>query len=105
MIESMRRQRPVFTIVERPARDTDRVTLDFDGTIEGQPFEGGEGRDVTVIIGSRQALPELEQGVVGATAGENRTLPLPFPAEHPNKNVAGKTAELKLTIKRVGEDT
>jgi trigger factor len=105
MIESMRRQRPVFTIVERPARDTDRVTLDFDGTIDGQPFEGGEGRDVTVIIGSRQALPELEQGVGGATAGENRTLPLPFPAEHPNKNVAGRTAELKLTIKRVEEQT
>src|SRR3984885_13377557 len=52
MIESMRRQRPVFTAVERPAQDTDRVTIDFDGKIEGQPFDGGEGRDVPVVIGS-----------------------------------------------------
>src|ERR1700730_16561145 len=56
MIESMRRQRPVFTAVERPAQATDRVTIDFDGLIDGQTFEGGEGRDVTIMIGSRQAL-------------------------------------------------
>jgi trigger factor len=105
MIESMRRQRPVFTAVERPARDTDRVTLDFESRVDGQPFEGSEGKDVTVIIGSRQAINELEQGVVGASAGENRTLPLPFAAEHPNKSIAGKTAELQVTIKRVEEQT
>src|SRR3984885_10267817 len=52
MIESMRRQRPVFTAVERPAQDTDRLTIDFDGKVDGQPFDGGEGRDVPVVIGS-----------------------------------------------------
>src|SRR5215813_2301591 len=56
MIESMRRQKPAFTAVERAAQDTDRVTIDFDGQIDGKPFDGGEGRDVTVLIGSRQAL-------------------------------------------------
>src|SRR5215470_6222068 len=76
MIESMRRQKPLFTAVERPAQETDRVTLDFDGRIDGEPFEGGEGRDVTVLIGLRQALPELEQGIKGAAAGENRTISL-----------------------------
>src|SRR5579871_5231759 len=65
MIESMRRQRPVFTAVERPAQDTDRVTIDFDGKIDGAAFEGGEGRDVPVIIGSRQSLAELEDGLKG----------------------------------------
>jgi trigger factor len=101
MIESMRRQRPVFTAVERPAQDTDRVTIDFDGRIDGQPFEGGEGRDVTVIIGTRQTLPELENGIKGASAGENRPVSLSFPADGPNKAIAGKTAELQVTIKRV----
>src|SRR5581483_2993793 len=72
MIESMRRQRPVFTPVERAARDTDRVTLDFDGLIDGKPFEGGEGRDVAVVVGTRQAMPELEEGIKGASAGETR---------------------------------
>jgi trigger factor len=105
MIESMRRQRPVFTAVERPAQDTDRVMIDFDGKIDGQPFEGGEGRDVPVIIGSHQSLAELEEGLRGVTTGEKRTVALPFPAENPNKNIAGKTAQLEVTIKQVEQQT
>jgi len=105
MIESMRRQKPVFTVVERPAQDTDRVTIDFTGQIDGQPFEGGEGRDVSVIIGSRQALIELEEGLKGASAGENRALSLSFPADSPNKAIAGKTAQLQVTIKQVEQQS
>ena len=105
MIESMRKQRPVFTAVERPAQDTDRVTLDFDGTINGQPFEGGEGRDIPVIVGSRQSVAELEDAVKGASTGENRSVALSFPAEHPNKQLAGQTAELRVTIKKVEEQS
>ena len=105
MIESMRRQRPVFTAVERPAQDTDRVTIDFDGRIDGQPFEGGDGRDVTIIVGARQALPELENGIKGASAGENRTISLSFPADAPNKSLAGKTAELHVTVKRLEQQS
>lgn len=105
MIESMRRQRPNFSPVERPAQDTDRVTIDFDGQIDGQPFEGGEGRDVTVIVGARQALPELEAGIQGASAGDKRTITLSFPADGPNKGVAGKTAQMEVTIKKVEEQT
>jgi len=105
MIESMRRQRPIFTAVERPAQDTDRVTLDFDGKIAGEPFEGGNGRDVTVIVGGRQAMAELEAGVKGATAGTQKTVALSFPAEHPNKSIAGKAADLEVTIKQVEEQS
>jgi trigger factor len=105
MIESMRRQRPVFTAVERPAQATDRVTIDFDGSIDGQSFEGGEGRDVPVVIGSRQSLVELEEGLKGATTGEKRTVSLSFPADSPNKSIAGKTAQLEVTIKQVEQQT
>ncbi|HET9389473.1 MAG TPA: trigger factor [Steroidobacteraceae bacterium] len=105
MIESMRHQRPIWTSVERPARDTDRVTLDFDGRIDGQPFEGSEGRDVQVIVGARQAVPQLEQAVREASVGDLRSVALPFPAEHPNKALAGRTAELEVTIKRVEEQS
>ena len=105
MIEGMRRQRPVFTAVERPAQDTDRVMIDFDGKIDGQPFEGGEGRDVPVIIGSHQSLAELEEGLRGVTTGEKRTVALSFPAENPNKNIAGKTAQLEVTVKQVEQQT
>ncbi|MBV8803612.1 MAG: trigger factor, partial [Sinobacteraceae bacterium] len=103
--ESMRRQKPIFSAVERPAQETDRVTIDFDGQIDGKPFEGGEGRNVTVIIGSRQALPELEEGIKGAVAGENRTVSLSFPADSPNKALAGNTAQLQVTIKQVEQQS
>ena len=105
MLESMRRQRPVFTAVERPAQDTDRVVIDYQGRIGGKPFDGSDGTDINVIIGSKQSMPELEEGLRGATAGENRTVSVPFPAEHPNKAVAGQTAELQVTIKRVEEQS
>lgn len=103
MIESMRRQRPGFEAVERPAKDTDRVVIDYKGTIDGQPFEGSDGTDINVLIGSRQSMAELEDGLKGATTGESRTISVSFPTEHPNKAVGGKTAELHVTVKKVEE--
>lgn len=105
MIESMQRQRPVFTAVERGAHDTDRVIVDYEGRIDGQPFEGSDGTDVNIIIGARTSLPELEEGVKGAVAGEKRTVTVSFPAEHPNKALAGRGADLHITIKRVEEQS
>jgi len=105
MIESMRRQRPNFAAVERGAKETDRVVIDYKGTIDGKPFEGGDGTDINVVIGSRQSMVELEEGLKDAAAGETRTIKVAFPAEHPNKAVAGQTAELQVTIKKVEEQS
>ena len=105
MVESMRRQRPVFTAVERGARDTDRVVIDYTGLIGGKPFDGGTGTDINVIIGSKQSMAELEEGLKGAAPGESRTIQVSFAAEHPNKAVAGQTADLQVTIKRVEEQS
>ncbi|MGH8323705.1 MAG: trigger factor, partial [Steroidobacteraceae bacterium] len=105
MLESMRRQRPVFTAVARGAHETDRVIIDYQGRIGGKPFEGSDGTDINVIIGSHQSMPELEEGVKGAVAGESRTVTVSFPPEHPNGAVAGQTAELQVTLKRVEEQS
>jgi trigger factor len=105
MIENMRAQRPVFTAVARPARNTDRVVIDYQVRLEGQGFEGSDATDVAVLLGSRQSLPELEEGLQGASAGEQRTVTAAFPASHPNKALAGRTAELHLSIKRVEEQS
>jgi trigger factor len=105
MIENMRQQRPVFAPVARAARDTDRVRLDYQVRIGGKPFEGGDLRDVTVVLGTRQAMPELEEGLKGASAGEQRTLSVVFPAGHPNRKLAGQSAELHLSIKAVEEQS
>lgn len=105
MIENMRAQRPVFTEVARAARDTDRVVIDYQARIDGEAFEGSDATDVSVLLGSRQSMPELEEGLRGASAGEQRTITAAFPANHPNKILAGRSAQLHLTIKRVEEQS
>jgi trigger factor len=103
MIENMRAQRPVFTPVERVAHEGDRVLLDYQARIGGKPLEGGDLKDVHIVLGARQAMPELEEGLRGVAAGEQRTLNVVFPAGHPNKKLAGQSAELHLSIKAVEE--
>jgi trigger factor len=105
MIENMRLQRPVFTPVERAAHDTDRVRLDYQARIGGKSIDGGDLTDVSVVLGSRQAMPELEEGLKGVTAGEQRTLNVVFPTAHPNRTLAGQSAELHLSIKAVEEQS
>jgi trigger factor len=105
MIENMRAQRPVFTEVTRPARNTDRVLIDYQVRVDGPAFEGSEASDVRVLLGSGQSLPELESALIGASAGEQRTIGVTFPANHPNKSFAGQRAELQVSIKRVEEQS
>jgi trigger factor len=105
MIENMRAQRPVFTPVDRGARESDRVLIDYQTRLEGRPFEGSDASDVNIVLGTRQAMPELEEGLKGARAGEQRTVTAVFPVAHPNKVLAGRSAELHLSIKRVEEQS
>ncbi len=103
MIENMRAQRPLFTEVARPAHDTDRVVFDYQARIGGKLVEDGDLKDVRVVLGTRQAMPELEEGLKGTSAGEQRVISAVFPQEHPNKRLAGQAAELHLSIKAVEE--
>ncbi len=105
MVESMRRQRPVFTPVERPAEDTDRVTIDYTGLMEGQPFEGGEGKDVAILLGRKENRPELDAALKGARAGETRSVTVTFPPETSSATLAGKSAQLTVSVKRVEAQT
>ncbi|NBX40283.1 MAG: hypothetical protein EBR15_02430, partial [Gammaproteobacteria bacterium] len=82
MLESMRRQRPDFVAVERSAGDTDRVTVDFEGRIDGVTFQGGTGIDVPFVVGQGRMLKEFEDGVRGAKAGDSRTVTVNFPADY-----------------------
>ena len=101
MIENMRAQRPLFTEVARPAHD--RVVFDYQARIGGKLVEDGDLKDVRVVLGTRQAMPELEEGLKGTSAGEQRVISAVFPQEHPNKRLAGQAAELHLSIKAVEE--
>jgi trigger factor len=105
MIESMRKQRPVFTEVTREAKETDRVTVDYVGKVDGTPVPGGEGKGVDFIIGAKRVMTEFEEGVKGAKAGDTRDVTVDFPAEHPNKELAGKKAVFSLEVKKVEEQS
>lgn len=103
MLDSMRRQRPDFNAVERGATDTDRVTVDFEGRIDGVTFQGGTGTDVPFVVGQGRMLKEFEDGVRGATAGESRSVVVNFPTDYGSPDVAGKTAVFQVTVKSVEE--
>lgn len=101
MIERLRSERPVYSAVDRPAVDTDRVTVDFEGSIDGVPFPGGKGDGVPVVLGQKRMLPEIENGLVGVKAGEDKEVSLLFPADYRATELAGKTAIFKIHVKSV----
>jgi trigger factor len=103
MLENLRKQQPVFADVERAAQETDRVTIDFVGTLDGVAFEGGRGESVPVVVGSGRMLPDFENGLKGVKAGEQKSIDVKFPADYQAANLAGKTAQFALTIKKVEE--
>jgi trigger factor len=103
MIESLRQQRPVWNDVERGCRDGDRITIDFEGRIGGEPFDGGKSENLVVVLGAGRLLPDFEKGVRGAAAGEKREFDLRFPDEYQVKALAGKTARFQAIVRKVEE--
>jgi trigger factor len=101
MIQNLREQRTTFEGVERPAQDTDRVTVDFEGSIAGQPFEGGQGTDVPVQVGAGRMLADFEAALRGASTGEQKTIDLTFPETYGAKQLAGQQAQFRIDIKKV----
>ncbi len=82
-------------------QDGDRVTVDFEGKIDGEAFEGGKAEDFAFMVGEGQMLKEFEDAVRGMKVGESKTFPLAFPADYHGKDVAGKTADFMVTVKKV----
>ena len=101
MLESLRKQRPDFSLVERAAEHDDRVTIDFAGTIDGVAFEGGKGDNVPVVIGGGRMLKDFEAGLVGAIAGEQRTIEIEFPKDYQATALAGKKAVFTANVRSV----
>lgn len=103
MIDNLRRQQATYVKVERAAQDTDRVTIDFEGQIDGVTFEGGKGSNFPVVIGAGRMLPDFEAGLLGLQAGETRAVNVNFPADYAAANLAGKTAVFSITAHGVEE--
>lgn len=103
MLATMRKQRPEYVAVERGAIETDKVTVDFEGRIDGELFQGGSGQGISFVVGAGRMLPEFEAGVKGAAAGEQRTVEVKFPDDYGRDEISGKTAQFAVTVKSVEE--
>jgi len=100
-LDILRKQRTRFVPAARAAQDGDRVSADFDGTIDGQPFEGGKAEGFVFLLGEGRMLPEFDAAARGMAEGEEKAFELKFPADYHGKDVAGKTASFQLKIAKV----
>lgn len=103
MIEKLRGQRATWKTVERKSAEGDRVVVDFAGTVDGEPFEGGQGKNVSIVVGSGQVLQDFDRALRGLAQGESTTATVLFPPDYPTKALAGKTAVFSISALRVEE--
>lgn len=102
-LDILRKQRRTFAqrAQAEAAGEGDRVTIDFEGKIDGVPFEGGKAEGFQFIIGEGQMLEQFEKAVRGMKAGESKTFPLQFPEDYQGKDVAGKEADFMVTLSKI----
>lgn len=103
MIETLREQRQNWQEVEREAAKDDLVNIDYVGRKDGEEFEGGKAQGSSLVLGSERMIPGFEDGLIGKKAGESVTLPLQFPEEYHNEELAGAEVEFDITINSVSE--
>jgi len=103
MIDVLRQQHATWAPVERAAADGDQLILDFKGRLDGAEFERGSATDFELVLGAGRMIEGFEAGLSGASAGEQRTLALTFPADYPAEELAGKPVEFDVTVKTVSE--
>jgi len=102
-VEILRKQKRTFAqrAMDAAVAKDDRVTVDFIGKIDGEPFDGGRAEDFQFVVGEGQMLKEFEEAVVGMKVGESKTFPLNFPEDYQGREVAGKTADFMVTLKKL----
>lgn len=102
-VEILRKQRRTYAqrSLDSAAETDDRVTVDFEGKIDGEPFDGGRAQDFQFAVGEGQMLQEFEAAVKGMKVGESKTFPLAFPPDYQGREVAGKTADFMVTLKKL----
>lgn len=103
MIERLQEQRATWEAVDRTAKDGDRVVVDFSGTIDKEPFEGGQGEEVPIVLGAGQVIADFEKALVGSKAGDEKTAKVKFPRDYGVASLAGKKAQFEIKVHRVEE--
>ncbi len=103
MLDTIRSQRKVWKSAEREAKEGDQITIDFEGYINGELFEGGAAKGHTLELGSKRMIPGFEDQLIGIKTGEERTIKVTFPENYHSKDLAGAEAEFKVVAHKVEE--
>ena len=103
IIEVFRKQRGSWEVVERAAREGDKVDIDYNGTRDGEPFDGGSAEGSDLELGSGRMIPGFEDGIVGMSAGDEKTLALTFPEDYHSEELKGAAVEFKVKLNSVTE--
>jgi len=103
MLDKLRQQRATGSVVDRKAQIEDQVVIDFEGSIDGNPFTGNKGEQVPVVLGSNSMVPGFEDQLIGASAGDETVVSVTFPNDYPAAEVAGKNAEFRVRVHSVSE--
>ncbi|HEY2652617.1 MAG TPA: trigger factor [Solirubrobacteraceae bacterium] len=100
-VERLRERFATLDTVERPAETGDYVVIDYVGSVDGEPFEGGAGRDQLLELGSGRLIPGFEEQLTGAAAGDDRTVDVTFPEDYQANELAGSNAQFEVTVSEV----
>lgn len=103
MLAKIQKQHAEFKVVEREAREGDRVLIDFDGSIDGEPFEGGVAKQHSLELGSKQMIPGFESAIEGMKVGETRDIDVTFPEDYQAEELKGKKAVFKIVLHKIEE--
>jgi len=103
MIENLRRQKATWKPVERQSAKSDRVVVDFEGKLKGETFRGGSGKEVPVVLGEEQMLPDFEAALYGVQAGDEKSFKVKFPKNYHAEDLAGQKVDFSVTVHRVEE--
>ncbi len=103
MLDTLRKQQATWTETDRAAEAEDRATIDFNGSVDGEEFEGGKASDFVLAMGQGRMIPGFEEGVVGHKAGETFTIDVNFPEDYHAENLKGKAAKFEIVLKKVEE--
>jgi len=101
MVETLQKQQAQWEASEDAAADGDQAVIDFEGFIDGEAFEGGKAEGYSLTLGSNSMIPGFEDGILGAKAGEDKTLNLTFPADYHKEDLRDKAVEFKVAVKEV----
>lgn len=103
VIDTIRKQKITWKEVKRAAKEGDRVTIDYHGTVDGEDFNGNKGEDMPIILGEKRMIAGFEEGLNGAKTGAELTMDLNFPEDYGHSDVAGKPVQFAATVKSVEE--